>query len=361
MYNPLVGSLPDSGFTVVPGKRDLDFLVIGASRAGTTSLFEYMRTHPELYLPPAKEEPFFSDDDRFRRGWDEYREHAFLGAPDRALWGKVTPQYLGGRVRWDDSTRRAAERDPEGVIPSRIAQLFPRLKLIALLRNPVERAVSHYWLAVLRGLESRSLDRALLDQLEPRALREARVVPTATNCYITAGEYGRLLRGYLEYFPREQLFVASSQSLSNDPIQVLLELWRFVGVDDRHRPSNLGIRYFTRAKRRHFAQLDTALLPRFVRKNAILGGVWGSLPASIRNRMRAGYGRAAYRVNRWNRVPDERRLERPDPEVLERLRAHYQVDRSLLNDILGPVAGLGFEPGVGRTGGEVARLRTNRA
>src|SRR5919106_1516011 len=113
--------------------KGLDFIGIGAVKAGTTSLFEYLRTPPDLYLPAAKEQPFFTVDRVFNRGWEEYARYAFLGAPADRLWGKVTPQYLGGPVVWRERTVRQARESPELVIPGRIAALFPDVKLILFL------------------------------------------------------------------------------------------------------------------------------------------------------------------------------------------------------------------------------------
>ena len=102
----------------------LDFVVIGASKSGTTSLFHYLGEHPSIWLPPSKDAPFFSADEWFEKGWGWMLEDTFRGAPIDQLWGTVTPRYME-----DDR------------VPERMVGLMPHLKLVALLRNPIDRAL----------------------------------------------------------------------------------------------------------------------------------------------------------------------------------------------------------------------------
>jgi hypothetical protein len=113
----------------------LDFIVIGAQKASTTTLFEHLRTHPELYLPPGKEQPYFSHDEIHEAGWAQFAASTFAGAPGDVLLGKATPWYMAGcPIRVDRAPpapspthgenhprahprpmpRREADRDPQG-------------------------------------------------------------------------------------------------------------------------------------------------------------------------------------------------------------------------------------------------------
>src|SRR5690349_22097761 len=178
------------------------FLGIGAQKAGTTSLHEYLRTHPQLFLPEAKEQPFFSNDRAYAEGWDAYAAVAFHGAPAGRRYGTITPHYMSGPVVWAEPARESATV----TIARRIHAQFPDVKLIAMLRDPVERAISSYWQTTVLGDDERSLDAALEEELAPEALASARARPADGHQHITAGEYGRILSAYLELFPREQLF-----------------------------------------------------------------------------------------------------------------------------------------------------------
>src|SRR6266487_1947701 len=112
----------------------LDFIIIGAQKAGTTSLYHYLREHPGIYMPPEKEAPFFTSKGSFLRDWEQFAADYFGAASVEQRWGKATPAYMA---------------DPR--VAARIHSLMPRVLLIALLRNPVERAYSHYMMSVRRG------------------------------------------------------------------------------------------------------------------------------------------------------------------------------------------------------------------
>jgi hypothetical protein len=330
--------------------RGLDFLGIGAAKAGTTSLHEYLRTHPALYLPEAKEQPFFTHDDAYEEGWDAFAAVAFYGAPTFRLCGKITPHYLGGPVQWSDSTAREADTPAHVVTARRIASLFPDVKLIVLLRDPIERAVSSYRQAAVLGDDDRSLNEALEEELSDEALESARARPTDAHQYIVAGEYGRLLQGYLESFPRSQLFVGSTAVLDQDPMELLGDLWRYLEVDESHVPANLGVRYQTRGTGRRIKAMS--VLPKVVKRTPGLSHAWNALPSGAQASARARMRVIAERLGRRGRTDDERLNERPDPALLERLRRHYEDDLALLESLIGPV------PGV--TPGIAPRVRTGR-
>ena len=256
----------------------LEFLVIGAQKAGTTTLWNLLRDHPQLWLPDAKEAPFFSHTEVYERGWESYLQRLGVpidedlrrgppdvrrgtgtpdlrggtgtpdlrggtgtpdlrrgtGTPDLRggtrtpdlLRGTITPHYMHG---WHDaSTRRVAER---------IARRLPEVRLIALLRDPVSRARSQHAMAIARGRERRDVDRAMRELLRPEALREGRLAPNDTNSYIAQGEYGRILGEYLSFFPRAALHVELSDSLSRDPRGVVRRVLRFLGARDDYEPA----------------------------------------------------------------------------------------------------------------------------
>jgi hypothetical protein len=116
------------------------------------------------------------------------------------------------------------------VVAERISRKLPDVKLIALLRDPIARAVSGYVMAVRRGLEKRSVDAALSDLLAPQQLEESRRNPILTNSYVALGEYGRILRAYRSRFPAEQLLVLLTQDLADDPGGVLDDTLEVLGL-----------------------------------------------------------------------------------------------------------------------------------
>src|SRR5262245_51258201 len=173
--------------------KALEFIVIGARKAGTSSLFEHLRVHPDLYLPPAKDHPFFSDEAVYAGGWPKFVSRNFHEAPAGGRWGKVTHHYMYGRPSGRNRAQRgsalATER-AQRVIPERIHAMFPRVKLIAILRDPVERCISDYGMSVLWGQQTRrSFNKTITDLLAPAALESSRRL--LTHPFITWGEYGR--------------------------------------------------------------------------------------------------------------------------------------------------------------------------
>ncbi|MGH9436648.1 MAG: sulfotransferase family protein, partial [Terriglobia bacterium] len=111
--------------------RRLNFFVIGAMKAGTTSLHYYLKEHPGLFLPIEKEIPFFAMDELYERGMDWYLDEFFSKAGTGQLLGTVSPPYM--------LNSKAAER---------IYRALPDVKLIALLRDPIDRAKSQYKMLV---------------------------------------------------------------------------------------------------------------------------------------------------------------------------------------------------------------------
>ena len=221
----------------------LDFLVIGAQKAGTTTLWQLLREHPQLDLPAAKEAPFFADDRLYSLGMERYEASYFGPRRPGVLRGSVSPQYM-----FDSGTVDVS------AIAGRIAAELPEVKLIAILRDPVERAISHHRMSVRRGFERRTVERALRDQLSPGALAAARrpvgeVTPPdavlrvySNSHYLSGGEYGRILAAYRQYFDRPQLLTVLTSDLAAAPNTVLAQIFRFLGVDESWRPADLGVR-----------------------------------------------------------------------------------------------------------------------
>jgi hypothetical protein len=323
------------------GAPALDFVVVGAAKAGTTALFYLLRTHPELFLPAGKELPYFvAPKHTYYESPTEFFADAFASCNGAQLCGTVTPQYLYGALLGPDAQRVTA---PPGIsekaIPERIRDAYPEAKLIAILRDPVARARSHHRMSTMRGFERRAFDTAIDELLEPDALAESRARPNETNNYVVIGEYARLLRGYFEVFPREQLLVLFQDQLEGDPEAACASVFAFLGVDPGFRPPNLGKRYHDGGSRRRFAWLDISTWQRRARDSAALRGLWRRVPRSLRLRVLRRFNLTSRRLLLWNRVPVEAGAEPdpPRPETLARLRDHYRDDGGQLRELLGAV------------------------
>ena len=330
----------DSGRVEPDRTPSLDFVVIGAAKAGTTALFNVIRTHPELYLPERKELPYFAfPDHAYYESPTEFFADAFRNHRHGQLCGTVTPQYLYGALMGTQEEREAAPdpESPETIIPRRIRDAYPDARLIAILRDPVARARSYHRMSAMGGYEHRSFDLAIDELLRPDALAESRARPTLTNGHVVLGEYGRLLRGFFDVFPREQLLVLFHEELERDPAAVCASVFAFLGVDADFSPPNLGRRYNEGGSRRRFAWLDLARLQLAAARSPMLRNLWRRLSRSQRRRVLKRFDLVVWRLFLWNRIPVEAGAD-PDPpsdKTLARLRVHYHEDGQRLRALLG--------------------------
>jgi hypothetical protein len=274
--------------------RKLDFVVIGAPKSGTTSLFQYLRQHPEIYIPAAKEAPFFSDHQRFDKGWENFAQEFFPSVPAVKLLGKVTPQY------W-----------LSGDVPRRMHRLIPEVKLAALLRNPVDRAFSHYRFLVRRGVEPRKFPAAVFDPGWKKY-----------NEYVPPGQYGRILGHYRKYFPPEQFLVLFTDDLEERPQTVIDSMMSFLELETGFVPRNLYHRFNVGGTKTRFPWLIPTL-----RNTSAVKRLWQALPSKTR-----------MAIGKWYffEVAPVREPPQAIPaEVRQRLVKFYKADVLELESLIG--------------------------
>jgi hypothetical protein len=194
-----------------------DFMIIGTMKSGTTTLYRWLEAQPEIFLPTTKEPNFFSDETRWARGLSWYGD-LFAGAGAQQLAGEASVAYTS--PRWSE------------VAAPRIAETLPTVRLIYLVRHPIERLRSQYRHQVQRGRERRSL---------PEALRDP------DNEYVGHSRYFSCLRPYISAFPREQLCVVRFEDLVSESAPAWRSVVRALGVPDRPAPK--GAHNVTGAKR----------------------------------------------------------------------------------------------------------------
>jgi Sulfotransferase domain len=208
------------------GARPLpDFLIIGAQKAGTTALYAYLREHPAITGPPWKEVSYF--DRHFWRGTAWYRGNFpnklyLRGVRARSgvgpIVGEASPSYLF-----------------HPFAPARVAELLPDARLIALVRDPVHRALSHYHHEVALGRESLPFEEAV-DREDERMdgelerMRDPRYFSHAwwNFTYLSRGRYAEQLERWLEHIPRERLLVLPSEDLLERPHEAYSQVLRFL-------------------------------------------------------------------------------------------------------------------------------------
>lgn len=198
-----------------------DFLVIGAQKCGTTSLFVMLSKHPQLFLPSRKEVQFFSSPMLYPKGLSWYSEEFFSSCPPNRLAGEVSPQYM--------YSTEIAKRVYEGL---------PNAKIIAILREPLDRAWSHYLMAKRRGQEARDPDEAFTAAF---GTDETDIDAPETARYFQFGDYERVLSEYLRLYRRENILILFQEDLDRQPATVMRQVYRFLGVEEVI-PENVGVR-----------------------------------------------------------------------------------------------------------------------
>jgi len=190
-----------------------DFLIVGTQKGGTTSLYEYIVRHPYVRGALAKEVQFFTL--HWQRGFTWYRAHfPPRRTPGAFLTGEASPFYLF---------------HPD--VPARVAAGVPGVRVLALLRDPVERAWSHYQHERRRGRETRDFAAAIEASL---AQAEGGLAPGTEDfrhrSYVARGYYADQLERWLAVVPRERLFVALSEDFFREPGAVYARVLDFLGL-----------------------------------------------------------------------------------------------------------------------------------
>ena len=198
--------------------RKIDFLIIGAQKAGTTSLYDHLAGHEDLFLPIRKDLPFFVD-----AGSGEVRERDF-GYHYRPCNGAA---LLGGSFVH-------LLYHPES--PVRIGAYNPGMRLIAMLRNPVDRAYSAYWFARREGYEAKASFEEALALEDERATGSMRERNELT--YLGHGRYHEQLARYLERFDRSALYLCLFEDFVAAPEAVVSDILAWLGVDNPCNPCN---------------------------------------------------------------------------------------------------------------------------
>ncbi|MCC7416108.1 MAG: sulfotransferase [Acidobacteria bacterium] len=295
--------------------RTPNFFVVGASRSGTTSLWQYLAAHPDVFLPggdmSAKEPSYYCDlKPRWAAPYDTLDAYLKLFAPAKAerAVGEASTAYLVA---------------PES--PGRLRRAYPGARIVIVLRNPADRAYSLYRYLCLLGVEwIPTFERAL----EAEEARRKDVRFRAENAfwyyaylYFTTGLYAGQVARYLAEFPRAQVHVLLCDDLYRDPVTTCQEVYRFLGVDAGFRPHTE--RYYNESQ-----------FPLSVGVQYRLGRVWSRHPmhAVVKNDRRTALRRKLFLLNARLGAWRPRRFA---PETRARLMAGYRQDIERTSGLIG--------------------------
>ncbi|MEQ9237518.1 sulfotransferase family protein [Coleofasciculus sp. E2-BRE-01] len=206
----------------------INFMVIGAVKAGTTSVYNYLKQHPQVYMSPIKETKFFQWDGETRRfshphdqiiyeksikTFGDYRA-LFESAKDEIAVGEATPSYLYNKE-----------------VPLRIYKRFPKVKLIVILRQPAERAFSHYLHTKWLGHEPLSFSDALIQE---RERIQSNWGPSWH--YKQQGFYAEQIKRFQALFGESQVRTYLFDDLKANPLDIIRDMYSYLGVDPDFQP-----------------------------------------------------------------------------------------------------------------------------
>lgn len=210
-----------------------NFLIIGGQKCGTTSLYSYLGQHPSVLRATPKEVHFF--DERFHRGLNWYRAHFPMATSrllinlrgDACLVGEASPYYMF-----------------HPLVPLRVHTLLPQARVIALLRNPVDRALSHYHHQVRKGRETLSFEEAVeqetcrLSGEVDRMIEDPRYRSFNHRhySYLSRGLYLEQLQRWAQVFRRDQMLILRAEDLFVDPSSTFKQVCEWLQLRPIHLP-----------------------------------------------------------------------------------------------------------------------------
>lgn len=199
-----------------------DFFVIGAQKAGSTYLLQCLGEHPQIFMPPS-EVAFFEDGLYDREQMDRFERHFDPATPEQVV-GVKRPNLLGL---------------PE--VPQRLQQHMPNLKLVVVLRHPVQRAVSGYFHYMKTGFLPLLPIEEGMPRLLSRELQDSDLYPRAGDV-LEFGLYHKHLTHYQKFFPAEKTHIILLDDVRRDAQEELRRTYEFLGVDTGFQPPSVSSR-----------------------------------------------------------------------------------------------------------------------
>ena len=223
-----------------------NFLIIGGVRCGTTSLYYDICQHPSVETAAYDEIGFFDDNYHLGQGWyrslfpTKKRMENVKQSTGYSITGEDTPFYI-----WNEE------------VVKRIADILPDIKLIAILRNPIDRAYSNFHLGVREGTEKRSFSDVIKNDTDFINLKKQEKKELSNNdykmSYLAKGIYVEQLKKWYEIFEKEQLCVISTEDFSNNTNKILEKIFDFLDIP------NYSIKKFEEKKKSRYPNIDNSV------------------------------------------------------------------------------------------------------
>lgn len=234
--------------------KEVDFFIVGAAKSATTALAAYLKQHPDICMSSIKEPNYFTSeailnqklyykDAPLTKTEPEYQA-LFSSCDQRKRWGEASVSYLF----YPETAKKIREYNRDA-------------KIIIVLRNPMERAYSHYLMDKRLGLTDGTFEDLVFIKKNPLFIQQ----------YLEYGNYSSQLINYFNHFPKEQIHIILNEDLMNDPERIMVDFFKFLDVDlefkpdfsTRHNESLQGknglLRYFYRIT--WLRKISKAMLP----------------------------------------------------------------------------------------------------
>jgi len=240
--------------------------IVGAQKAGTSSLYHYLTQHPNIHKSYSKEVHYFDgglapDVNSLDLGINWYRAHFPLRAAVKEgdICLDATPLYLF---------------NPQ--VAKRIYECIPNTKIIILLRNPVERAISHYFLIKRHGLEDLSIEQALVQEekrlSQAYANNDFKDPAFRLYSYQARGLYLEQIKLYQQYFNDSQILILNSEYLFENPKNALEQVFSFLAVDSDYHVPDLKSQNVGKNRKKVAPEIYEKLTSTFEKPNLLLYG-----------------------------------------------------------------------------------------
>ncbi|MCX6251661.1 MAG: sulfotransferase domain-containing protein [Bacteroidetes bacterium] len=193
----------------------VSFLIVGAQKSGTSALSYFLTHHPNIFIPPQKELHFFDNEKIYKTTQVDYNQYHdyFQPKEQQIIMGEATPIYM----YWKPAARRIHEYNPD-------------MKLIYILRNPIDRAYSNYVMEIKRNQEFLPFKLALF--FEPIRRLLAFPLQTRTYSYCNRGFYTKCIKRMLNFFPSSQMLFLKTEDLLLDHLQTLKKIFEFLEIPE---------------------------------------------------------------------------------------------------------------------------------
>ena len=218
------------------------FIIVGGMRCGSTYLARILDEHPEILMasPIIPEPKFFLQEDSIALGRNEYLKRYFSGCEKYKALGEKSVSYL--------ETHVAGER---------IKKCLPNCKIIIILRDPVTRAISHYWYTRNHGIEKRNLNDAFQEMVDLESDDSLKDISMPPYLYLNRGQYLEHIQVYERLFGREQLMILILEDVVANPKPHIEKLYQFVEVDPNFSPTTAQKKENESLKNGQVASQDT--------------------------------------------------------------------------------------------------------